>query len=80
MLQGLGSSLIGKCNRISQILLEGVDCLDNLWDCVLTQDPAFVLLSIHSTTLDDAQANVDDVTVVYRVACSTGVGSANEEV
>ncbi len=30
--------------------------------------------------LDDVQANVNDVTVVHWVACSTGVGSTNEEV
>jgi hypothetical protein len=29
--------------------------------------------------VDDAQADVDDVTVVYWVACSAGLGSPNEE-
>ncbi len=40
----------------------------------------FVLLGIHSTSLDDVQANVNDITVVHQVACSAGVGSADEEV
>ncbi len=80
MLGGQDSSLIDKCNRVGPILLEGVDCLDNWWDPVLTQDPFFVLLGVHSTMLDDAQANINDVTVLHWVACSAGVGGAGEEV
>ncbi len=79
MLQGQDSSLIDKCNCVGPIFLDGVNCLDNLWDRVLAQDPDFVLLGVHSTTLDDVQADVDDVTVVHWLACSAGVGSANEE-
>ncbi len=79
MLQGRDSSLIDKCNHVGPILLEGVDPLKNWWDCILAGDPVFVLLGIHSTTLDEAQANVNDVTVVHWVACSTGIESTNEE-
>jgi hypothetical protein len=79
MLRGRDSSLIDKCNCVGPIFLEGVDHLDNLWDRVLTQDPVFVLLGVHSTMLDDVQANVDYVTVIHRVACSNRLGSANEE-
>jgi hypothetical protein len=44
------------------------------------QDPVCVLLGIHSTTLDDAQADINDIMVVHRVACSADVRSADEEV
>ncbi len=43
------------------------------------QDPVFVLLGVHSTTIDDAQANDNDIKVIHWVACSTGVGSTDEE-
>jgi hypothetical protein len=80
MLQGWDSSLVDECNLVGPIFLKGVDHLDNRWECILAQDPIFVLLGIHSTMLDDTQANVNDVTVVHQVACSAGVGSADEEV
>jgi hypothetical protein len=79
MLQGQDSSLVEECNCVNPIFLEGVDCIEDQWDCVLMQDPIFILLGIHSTALDDAQANVDDVMVVHQVACSAGLGSVNEE-
>jgi hypothetical protein len=79
MLQGQDCSLIDKCNHISSIFLEGVNHLNNWWDRVLMQDPVLVLLGVHSTTLDDVQANINDIMVIHRVACSAGVGSANEE-
>jgi hypothetical protein len=70
MLQGWDSSLVDKCNCIGPIFLEGVNCLNNWWDRILAQDPIFVLLRVQSTVLDDVQANVDEVAVVHRVACS----------
>jgi hypothetical protein len=79
MLQGRDSRLVDECNCVGPIFHEGVNRLDDWWDRVLAQDPFFVLLGVHSTALDDAQANVDDVAVVYWVACSTRVGSTNEE-
>jgi hypothetical protein len=53
MLQGRNSSLTDECNRIGPIFLEGVDHLDNRWDRILVRDPVCVLLSVHSTMLDD---------------------------
>jgi hypothetical protein len=79
VLQGQGSNLIDKCNHIGPIFLEGDDHLNDWWDPILTIDPVFVLLGVHSTTLDDAQTNTNDITVVHRVACSAGVGSVDEE-
>jgi hypothetical protein len=79
MLQGQDCSLIDKCNHVGPIFLEGVDCLDN-WDHLLVQDPVFVLLGVHSTTLDDARADINDVMVIHWVVCIAGVGSADEEV
>jgi hypothetical protein len=79
MLQGQESCLVEECNRLGPLFFEGVDHLDNWRDCIFAQDPIFVLLGVHSTALDDVQANVDDVAVVHQVACSACVGSANEE-
>jgi hypothetical protein len=80
MLQSWDSSLIDKCNCVGSIFFEGVDCLDNLWNRILTRDPVFVLLGVHFAMLDDAQANFNDITVVNWVTCSAGAGSADEEV
>jgi hypothetical protein len=80
MLQGRDSPLVDECNRVGPIFFEGVNCLDDQWDPVFVQDPIFVLLGVHSTVLDDAQADVDYVAFVHWVACSACVGSANEEV
>jgi hypothetical protein len=79
MLRGRDSSLVNKCNWVGLIFIEGVDCLNDWWDRVLAQDPIFLLLGIHYTTLDDTQANVDDVMVINCVTCTAGVGCANEE-
>ncbi len=79
MLRGRDSSLIDKCNCIGPIFFVGVNRLDDLWDSILARDPVFVLLGVHSTTLDDVQADINDITVIHWVACSTSVGSANEE-
>jgi hypothetical protein len=79
MLKGCDSSLVDKCNCGGSIFLEGVDCLDNRWDRILAQNPIFVLLGVHSTMLHDAQADVNDVTVVHWVVCNSGIGSTNEE-
>jgi hypothetical protein len=78
MLKGRDSCLVGECNCVGPIFFEGVDCLNDQWDHVFAQDPIFLLLGIHPTGLDDAQADVDDVVIVHWVACHTCVGSANE--
>jgi hypothetical protein len=80
MLRGHDSSLVDECNHVGQIFFEGVDCLNHWWDRVLTWDPIFVLLGVHSAALDDVQADVNEVVVVHWVACSAHVGSADEEV
>ncbi len=79
MLSGQDRSLIDKCNCVGPIFLEGFDSHDNRWDHVLARDPVLVLLGVHFPTLDDAQANINDITVVHWEVCSTGVGSADEE-
>ena len=43
------------------------------------RDPIFVLLGVHPTSLDDAQADVDDVAIVHWVAGRARVGSTDEE-
>ncbi len=67
MLQGQDSSLVDECNCVGPIFLEGVDDLNNWWDHVLARDPIFVLIGVHSTKLDDVQADVDGITVVHGV-------------
>ncbi len=79
MLQGQDSRLVDECNPIGPIFFEGVNHFDDWRDCVFVRDPIFALLNIHSTMLDDAQANVNDVMVIHWVACCACVGSANEE-
>jgi len=79
MLQGWGSCLVDKCDRFSPIFFEGVDRLDDRRAFVLARDPIFVLLGVHPTSFDDAQANFDDVTIVHQVACRACVGCADEE-
>jgi hypothetical protein len=76
MLGGRDSS---ECNCVGPIFLEGVDCLEDLWDRVIAQDSVFVLLGVQSTTLHDTQADVNVVTAVHQVGCSAGLGRAGEE-
>ncbi len=73
MLQGRDCSLVDECNCVGLIFLEGVKSLNDRWDHLLARDPIFVLLGIHPTALDDAQANVDDIAAIHWVACSTCV-------
>jgi hypothetical protein len=78
MLQGQDISLVDECNSVCSIFLEGVDRFHHWWDHVLVRDPIFVLLEVHSTLLDDALVDVNQVMVVHWVACSAGIGSADE--
>ena len=48
---------------------EGVNRLGDRRVVVLARDPIFVFLGVHTTSFDDAQADVDDVTIVHGVAC-----------
>jgi hypothetical protein len=60
--------------------LECVDCLDDAGADGLASDPGLVLLALHLASLDDTEANVDDVDVVHLKACSAGVCSSGNEV
>ena len=80
MLRGWGSCLVDECDRVVPIFFEGADRFSDQWGLVLTGDLIFVFLGVHFTSFDDAQANVDDITIVHRVACRARVGCANEEV
>jgi hypothetical protein len=73
MLQGWDSHLVDECNCVGPIFLEGVDHLDNQQDRIFAQDPFFLLIGIHPTVLDDAQADVNDVAIIHWVACRTCV-------
>jgi hypothetical protein len=79
MLQGWGSCLVDKCDRVGPIFFEGVDRLDDWRAFVLACNPIFVLLGVHPASFDDAQADADDVAIIYRVACCDRVGCADEE-
>ncbi len=80
MLQGWDSRLVNECNRVSPIFLGGVDRLDDWWDRVFAQDQIFLPFGVHSTALDDVQANVNDIAVVHWVVCCACVRSTDEEV
>ena len=80
MLRGWDRRLVDECDRVGPILFEGVDRFGDRRSFVLAGDPPFVFLGVHPASLDDAQADVDDVMIVHRVAGRAHVGSANEEV
>jgi hypothetical protein len=42
-------------------------------------NPQFILLPVHPTVLDDAQADVNDVNVVHLETSAAGVGGAGKE-
>ncbi len=79
MLRGRNSHLVDQRDCVGPIFLEGVDHLDDCRGFVLAGNPIFVLLGVHPTAFDDLQANVDDVTIIHRIACHTRVGCTNEE-
>ena len=54
-------------------------CLVDRQGLVLAHDPILVLFGIHPAALDDSQANVNDITTLYRVSCRACVGCADEE-
>jgi hypothetical protein len=79
MLRGWGSRLVDKCDYVGPIFFEGVDRLDDRRGFVLARDPIFLLLGVHPASFDDAQADVDDITIIHQVACCPRVGCADEE-
>ncbi len=79
MLRGWDRRLVDECNRVGPILFEGVDRFGDRRSFVLAGDPPFVFLRVHPASLDDAQADVDDVAIVHRVAGRARVGSADKE-
>jgi hypothetical protein len=58
---------------------EHVDHLNNAGVDGLASNPGLVLLAVHPTLLDDAEANVDDVNIVHPEAHAAGVLSSGEE-
>ncbi len=43
------------------------------------RDPLLLLFEVHATALDNAEADVDDVSIVHRVASAAGVARSGEE-
>ncbi len=43
------------------------------------RDPLFVFFGVHPASLDDVEADVDDVGIVHRVASAAGVASTGEQ-
>ena len=80
MLQGRGSRQVDECNCVGPLFLGGVDRLDNQWGLILASNPFVVLLGIHSSALNDMQANVNDTMVSHPVKCRACIRCANEEV
>jgi len=79
MLRGWGSCLIDECDHAGLIFFEGVDRFSDWRGLILTGDPFFVFFGVHSASFDDAQADVDDVVIIHRVACRARVECADEE-
>jgi hypothetical protein len=79
MLRGWDRRLVDECDRVDPILFEGVDHLGDWRSFILVGNPTFVFLGGHPSSLDDAQADVDDVAIVHWVAGRTRVGSTDEE-
>jgi hypothetical protein len=67
------------CDRVGPIFFEEVNHFSDWRGLVLTGDPIFVFFGVHSASFDDAQANVNDVTLFHRVACHARVGCTDEE-
>ncbi len=63
-----GPKWLERVNRLNDA---GVDCL--------MSNPGLVLFAVHPASLDDAEANVDDVDIVHPVARAAGVRSTREE-
>ena len=79
MLKGWGSCLVDECDCLGTIFFEGIDHFSDGRGLVLAGDPNFVFFGVHSTSVDDAQANVDDIAIIHRVASHDCVGCANKE-
>jgi hypothetical protein len=58
---------------------EHVDHLDDVGANGLASDPGLVLLAVHPSLLDNAEANVNDVNIVHFEARAAGVRSSGEE-
>ena len=72
--------MVDKGDFVHPELLEGIERLDDFGTNRLACDPLFVIFGVHSTSLDDAEADVDDVGIMHRVAGTAGVARASEEV
>jgi hypothetical protein len=79
MLKGWNSRLVDQRDHVGPIFLEGVDRLDDRRGFVFAGNPIFVHFRVHPTVFDDAQANVNDVTIIHWVACRACVGCTNVE-
>jgi hypothetical protein len=71
--------LVYQRNRVSPKLLEGLDQLNDWWALVFTSNSICVFLGVHAIALDDAQADVNHIMVLHRIACHACVQRANEE-
>ncbi len=72
--------LVHKRDLGGPTLFELVHHLDDAGVDGLASNPGLVLLAVHTPSLDDAEANVDDADVVYLEACAASVCSSVEEV
>jgi hypothetical protein len=72
-------SLVHEGDVGGPIRLERVDHLDDAGPDGLVSNPGLVLFALHPALLDDAEANVNDVDVVYPEARAAGVRSSSEE-
>ncbi len=80
VLDGWRGHLVDEGDRLGPVVLECFDCLGNRRRFVLPHTSALVLLGVHAAAFDDAQANIDDIALLHRIAGCTCIRCANEEV
>jgi hypothetical protein len=72
-------SLVHKGDLGGPKRFERVDRFDDAGADGLASYPGVVLLVVHPTSLDDAEANVNNVNVIPFGSCAAGVHSSGEE-
>ncbi len=68
VLDGWRGHLVDEGDRLGPVVLERFDRLGGGRRFILPRDPALVLLGVHAAAFDDVQANIDDITLLHRIA------------
>ncbi len=71
--------MVDERDHSGQVLLEGVNRLNNWQGLALARYPVFVLFGVHSASINDAQADVNDIALAHWVSHRAHIRWANEE-